>query len=91
MPKKPLTKRPARSLHVIAEEILSDINSGIWSKHAAFYAAPYLRAMRELSSITDTYLLDSGKSIVRYFLSNASTWRGETARRIKDELRGMLA
>ena len=91
MPKKPLTKRSTRPLHIIAEEILADINSGIWSKHAAFHAAPYLRAMRELSAITDNYLLDSGKSVVRYFLANASTYRGETARRIKAELRGMLA
>jgi len=28
--------------------------------------------------------------IVRYFLSNATTWRGETARRIKAELKQML-
>jgi len=34
--------------------------------------------------------MDSGDSIVRYFLSNASTWRGETARRVKKELNAML-
>jgi len=27
---------------------------------------------------------------VRYFLSNATTWRGDTARRIKAELKEML-
>jgi hypothetical protein len=34
--------------------------------------------------------MDSGRSIVAYFLSNASTWRGETAKRIKLELNKML-
>ena len=33
--------------------------------------------------------LDSAKSIVLYFLANANTWRGETARRIKAELKSM--
>ena len=28
--------------------------------------------------------------IVRYFLSNATTWRGEDARRIKAELKALL-
>ena len=85
-----MTKLPPRSLKTIAQEIISDIEAGVWSKSSAFYAAPYLVAMRELDKITDKYLLDSGRSIVLYFLSNASTWRGETARRIKLELKGML-
>jgi hypothetical protein len=36
------------------------------------------------------YGLDSGDMIVRYFLANASTFRGESARRIKKELNSML-
>ena len=40
-------------------------------------------------SINDNYGVDSGKSIVLYFLSNASTWRGETAKRIKKELKSL--
>jgi len=47
--------------------------------------------MLELNSITDTYGLDDASSIVLYFVSNAGTWRGETARRVKAELRGMVA
>lgn len=90
MPTKP-AKAPHRPLRIIAAEILADINAGNWSKHAAFYAAPYLAAMRELDSISDKYYLDGGRSVVLYFLSNAGTWRGETARRIKTELRGMVA
>ena len=90
-PKTPIVKLPHRKLSTIAAEILAEINSGNWPKHAAFYAAPYLAAMRELDKITDKYYLDSGKSVVLYFLSNASTWRGETARRIKAELKGMVS
>jgi hypothetical protein len=43
-----------------------------------------------LGPITDTYGLDSGIIVVSYFLSNASQWRGETARAIKAELKEML-
>ena len=53
------------------------------------YALPYLSAMLSLREITDSYGWDSAKSIVLYFLSNASTWRGETAKRIKAELKAM--
>jgi len=50
-------------------------------------AKPYLDAMGSLQSVDDAYGLDSGKSIVRYFLSNATSWRGEEARRIKAQLK----
>lgn len=81
---------PPRKLSVIAKEIQDDILAGNWPAEARYHVRPYLEAMHQLSSIHDRYYLDSGKSIVRSFLSNASTWRGETARRIKLELRGML-
>jgi hypothetical protein len=47
--------------------------------------------MATLNSIDDNYYFDSADSIVRYFLANASTWRGETAKRIKAELKAMFA
>ena len=72
-----------RPIYVIAEEIKQD-----WRK-PYFGAVPYLAAMSELDSIDDSYYFDSGRSIVLYFLSNANTWRGETARRVKAELRSM--
>ena len=76
-----MEKRP---LYVIATEIkLSWINP-------YFGAVPYIEAMFCLHEIGDMFGYDSGESIVRYFLSNASTWRGETARRIKKELNSML-
>lgn len=42
--------------------------------------------MYSLNSVSDNYGADSGKSIVAYFLSNAATWKGETAKAIKKEL-----
>ena len=73
-----------RPLNVIAQEIKKD-----WTK-VYFGAVPYLDAMQTLNSIEDNYYADSGTSIVAYFLSNASTWRGEKAREIKKELNAML-
>jgi len=70
-----------RSLSEIAREIKSD-----WTK-VYFGAVPYLDAMRSLNSINDMYYSDSAKSIVLYFLGNAQSWRGETAKRIKLELK----
>jgi len=55
-----------------------------------FGAVPYYIAMREMDSISTKYFIDDSPSIVRYFLSNAGSWRGPEARRIKDELRGLL-
>jgi hypothetical protein len=79
-----------RFLHDIAAEVYSDIRAGNWPAKSNFAALPYLRAMRELSTITESYGSDSAKSVVLYFLSNASSWRGEVARRIKSELREIV-
>ena len=73
-----------RPLNIIAREIKAD-----WKK-VNFAAVPYLRAMSEMSDINAKYGYDDGKSIVRYFLSNASSWRGDTAKRIKAELKNMV-
>ena len=73
-----------RNLSEIANEIRSN-----WS-NVYFGAVPYLDAMSTLDSINDDYGLDSGRSIVAYFLANAGTWRGEVARRVKKELNKML-
>ena len=72
-----------RPLYQIAREIRKD-----WTKVSP-YAAPYLSAMGTLTSIDDAYGFDSGRSIVCYFLANAGQWRGETAKRIKAELKAM--
>jgi len=72
-----------RPIYEIARDIRKD-----W-KNVSPYAKPYLDAMFSLDSIEDNYYFDSAKSVVLYFLSNASTWRGETAKRIKAELKAM--
>nr|WP_288837666.1 hypothetical protein [uncultured Flavobacterium sp.] len=51
-----------------------------------FGAKPYLNAMAVMQSVNDNYGADSGKSIILYFLSNATTWKGEVARLVKKEL-----
>jgi len=56
-------------------------------KNVYFGAVPYLDAMCQMGTINDDYGLDSGVSIVLYFLSNANTWRGEVAREVKKELK----
>lgn len=53
-------------------------------------ALPYLRAMREMETLSDNFLNDSGMSVVLYFLANASRWSGPDARRIKAELNAMV-
>lgn len=78
------TTATTRPLHEIAREIRKD-----W-KNVHFGAKPYLDAMASLDSVNDNYGWDSGKTIVLYFLGNASTWRGETAKRIKAELKAMV-
>jgi hypothetical protein len=74
-----------RPLYVIAREIVAT-----WPR-PYFGAVPYINAMAELVSVRDNYGHDTAGGIVRYFLVNARTWRGEDAKRIKAELKGMLS
>jgi hypothetical protein len=77
-----------RPLYVIAQEIRQDWNAT--SKNGIYFGAvPYLDAMSSLDKPTDKYGYDSGKSIILYFLANANTWRGDTAKRVKAELKTM--
>lgn len=69
-------------------EVAADIRAS-WPK-PYFGAEPYIHAMESLSKISESYGYDGASDIVRYFLSNASTWRGEDARRIKAELKSLL-
>jgi hypothetical protein len=74
----------ARPLHEIAREIRHN-----WPR-PYFGAVPYLEALSQLSWVDDPYICEDGRSIVLYFLSNATTWKGEVARRVKAELRSLL-
>lgn len=73
-----------RALSAIARDIARH-----WPK-PYFGAVPYLEALQSLHGIDDKFYYDDARSIVRYFLANASTWRGDDAKRIKAELKSML-
>jgi len=85
-------ERP-RTLTDIASEILQH-----WET-PNYAAAPYLDALYDMDCVIATrqgvadgeYYSDSAKSVILYFLSNATTWRGEDARRIKAELKGLVS
>ena len=73
-----------RPIREIAQEISAD-----WT-NVHYAARPYLDAMHSLNSIEDRYGMDDAAGIVDYFLSNARSWKGETAKRIKKELKKMV-
>lgn len=64
---------------------LAAIIQNDWKK-INYTAKPYLDAMHSLSLITDMYGCDEASSIIAYFLSNATGWRGDTAKAVKAEL-----
>jgi hypothetical protein len=78
-------KTENRSIQSIAIDICKE-----W-KNVNYAAKPYLDAMLQLNSINDRYYDDSAKSVVLYFLSNASSFRGEKAKALKTELKALGA
>jgi hypothetical protein len=60
-----------------------------WAK-PYFGAKPYLDAMVHLNTINDKYYDDTAQSVVMYFLANASTFRGNDAKVLKQELKNIL-
>ena len=72
-----------RKLSEIAKDILQH-----W-KNPYFGAKPYIQAMLLIHSADPNaaYLLETARGIVLYFLANATTFRGEDAKRIKSELK----
>lgn len=61
-----------------------------WTK-PYFGAVPYIEAMANVVDLDSPYGADDGRMIVAYFLANAHTWRGETARAVKAELKRRLS
>lgn len=65
-------------------------------KNVYFGAKPYLDAMSTIHSCdkNHAYICEDAYSTACFiacgFLANASTWRGEDARRIKAELKSMI-
>jgi len=80
-----LSKIDLMDLSQIARMIAKDWTSK--GKGVYFGAKPYLEAMFSLHSIDDDYMMDSGQSVVLYFLANAATWRGPVAKAVKTELK----
>ena len=78
----------SRPLREIAAEI--ETVWGNQGKGVNYAARPYLDAMKYLGAVSDNYHADSGDSIVRYFLSNATSFKGEDAKRLKAELKALL-
>ena len=74
-----------RTLNTIAQQIEND-----WQEKVNYAARPYLEAMHYLEKGDDYFGADSGRSVVAYFLSNATGWRGDKARESKKELNSMI-
>ena len=85
------TDTPPRPLYVIAADIRRTWRKKDGTPSVNYAAVPYLEAMEGLNLISDKYYYDSAASILRYFLGNATAWRGDDARRIKAELKALLA
>jgi hypothetical protein len=59
-------------------------------KNVHYSAHPYLVAMRYLHNLSDMYGAEPAEQVIQYFLMNATTWRGETARAVKSRLKELL-
>lgn len=69
---------------------LQEVLRGVRISELPYCAKPYFMAMLSMDSVDDQYGCDSGREIVLRFLCNAGTWRGETARRVKKQLKELL-
>jgi hypothetical protein len=84
---------------VMAEEALPDFKGMKITEIGSYiekswrppnYAAkPYLDAMQQID-VQGNYILDDWTSVVAYFLSNATSWRGPVAKAVKAELNRRL-
>jgi hypothetical protein len=77
---------------IVASRRISDVARDIyaaWPK-VNYAAAPYLKAMRDLETMSDMDMHDSAKDIVIRFLANASSFRGPKAKELKAELKTMI-
>lgn len=75
-----------RPVHQIADEITK-----LW-KDAPGTVTPYLKAMRQISSVADTYGHDDGREIVLKFLDvpEVGEWDGPDADRLKGDLKAAM-
>ena len=75
----------SRKICEVAQEIKQD-----WGAKVNYAAKPYLLAMLSLETKKDKYVAESADEIVLRFLSNAGAYRGETAKRLKAELKALI-
>lgn len=68
-----------RSINAIAQEI-----KAAWPNINP-YAEQYRHALEHC--VDGKYICEDENSLILYFLTNASSWRGEEARRLKAELK----
>ena len=88
-----MTTTTTRPIYEIAEEIAMDaqqhrITKGQWPGWWN-YSAQYVDAMLGITSIDDNYGYDTARSVVLYALSSLQYWKGDTARRVKAELKSI--
>lgn len=74
--------------HISLDQI-ADIIEKDWVK-VPYSARPYLDGLHNVTDMNDRYGADNAESIVAYFLSNASNWKGNVATKIKAELKRRL-
>lgn len=77
-----------RPLHEIARQALSD---DTLKGSARAFAQPYLAALTHCEKATDRYIFEDARTQILYALGNLQSWRGDTARAIKAELKAHLA
>ena len=77
-----------RPLHEIARQALSDDSL---KGCARAFSQPYLAALTLCEKASDRYIFEDAKTQIVYALSNLQSWRGDSARAIKAELKAHLA
>lgn len=79
-----------RPLSAIAAEIVGDYEKK--GKPVYFAAKPYVDSMRYMTttSLGGKFYEDDAEGLVIRLLGNLSTWRGETATRVKTELKAAV-
>ena len=73
-----------RTLREIAFDALRDPTL---KGSARAWATPYLNALTHCETASDTYIFETAREQIPYALSNLQSWRGDSARSIKRELR----
>ena len=76
-----------RTLREIARDALNDPTL---KGSARAWSTPYLNALTHCETASDTYIFETAREQIPYALSNLQSWRGDSARGIKAELKSHL-